>query len=100
VDVLFRSAAEAAGADVVAALMTGMGSDGALGLQAIRQASGATIAQDEATCVVYGMPRAAVALGVVDRVVPLAEIPEAIVAAVSGRGREKRAEARAFRPGM
>jgi two-component system chemotaxis response regulator CheB len=83
VDVLFRSAAEAAGAGVVAALMTGMGSDGALGLQAIRRAGGTTIAQDEATCVVYGMPRAAVALGAVERVVPLAAIPEAIVAAVA-----------------
>ncbi len=85
VDVLFRSAADAAGAGVVAALMTGMGSDGALGLQAIRQAGGTTIAQDEATCVVYGMPRAAVALGVVDRIVPLSQIPEALVAAVSRR---------------
>jgi two-component system chemotaxis response regulator CheB len=83
VDVLFRSAAEAAGPRVVAALLTGMGSDGAVGLQAIRQAGGTTIAQDEASCVVYGMPRAAVALGAVDRVVPLAGIPEAIVAAVN-----------------
>ena len=91
-------AAEAAGGHVVAALMTGMGSDGALGLQAIRQAGGTSIAQDEATCVVYGMPRAAVALGVVDRLVPLAQIPEAIVAAVAGRGRERRMEPRAFRP--
>jgi two-component system chemotaxis response regulator CheB len=85
VDVLFRSAAEAAGSGVVATLMTGMGSDGAIGLQAVRQAGGATIVQDEATCVVYGMPRAAVALGVVDRIVPLAGIPEAIVAAVAAR---------------
>ena len=83
VDVLFRSAAEAAGPRVVEALLTGMGSDGALGLQAIRQAGGKTIAQDEASCVVYGMPRAAVALGAVDRVVPLTGIPEAIVAAVN-----------------
>ncbi|MFZ4733289.1 MAG: protein-glutamate methylesterase/protein-glutamine glutaminase [Pirellulales bacterium] len=83
VDVLFRSAAEAAGAGVVATLMTGMGSDGALGLQAVRQAGGTTIVQDEATCVVYGMPRAAVALGVVDHFVPLSAIPEAIVAAVA-----------------
>lgn len=84
VDVLFRSAAEAAGPGVVAALMTGMGSDGAVGLQAVRQAGGTTIVQDEATCVVYGMPRAAVALGVVDHVVPLSAIPEAIVAAIAG----------------
>jgi two-component system chemotaxis response regulator CheB len=85
VDVLFRSAAEAAGAGVVATLMTGMGSDGALGLEAIRRAGGMTLVQDEATCVVYGMPRAAVALGVVDRIVPLSGIPEAIVAAVAAR---------------
>jgi two-component system chemotaxis response regulator CheB len=65
-------------------LLTGMGRDGAFGLQAIREAGGTTIAQDEATCVVYGMPRAAVELGVVDRVVPLSGIPAAIVAAVSG----------------
>jgi two-component system chemotaxis response regulator CheB len=84
VDVLFRSAAEAAGPRVVGALLTGMGRDGAFGLQAIREAGGTTIAQDEATCVVYGMPRAAVELGVVDRVVPLSGIPAAIVAAVSG----------------
>jgi two-component system chemotaxis response regulator CheB len=82
--VLFRSAAEAAGPRVVGALLTGMGRDGAFGLQAIREAGGTTIAQDEATCVVYGMPRAAVELGVVDRVVPLSGIPAAIVAAVSG----------------
>jgi two-component system chemotaxis response regulator CheB len=85
VDVLFRSAAEAAGAGVVATLMTGMGSDGALGLEAIRRAGGTTLVQDEATCVVYGMPRAAVARGVVDRIVPLSGIPEAIVAAVAAR---------------
>ena len=83
VDVLFRSAAEAAGSGVVATLMTGMGSDGALGLQAVRQAGGTTIVQDEASCVVYGMPRSAVALGVVDHIVPLSAIPEAIVTAVA-----------------
>ncbi len=87
VDVLFRSAAEAVGKRVVAALLTGMGSDGALGLQAIRGAGGTTIAQDEATCVVFGMPRAAIALGVVDRVVPLGGLAEAILAAVTADGR-------------
>jgi two-component system chemotaxis response regulator CheB len=87
VDVLFRSAAEAVGSRVVAALLTGMGSDGALGLQAIRAAGGTTIAQDEASCVVFGMPRAAIALGVVDRVVPLGGLAEAILAAVTADGR-------------
>jgi two-component system chemotaxis response regulator CheB len=82
VDVLFRSAAEVAGPRVVSALLTGMGSDGALGTQAIRAAGGATIAEDEKTCVVYGMPRAAIELGVVDRVVPLPAVAEAIRDAV------------------
>ena len=82
VDVLFRSAAEVAGPRVVSALLTGMGSDGALGTQAIRAAGGATIAEDEKTCVVYGMPRAAIDLGVVDRVVPLPVVAEAIRDAV------------------
>jgi two-component system chemotaxis response regulator CheB len=82
VDVLFRSAAEAAGNRVVAALLTGMGSDGALGMQAIRKAGGFNIAEDEQTCVVYGMPRAAINLGVVDQVVPLPRIADAILDAV------------------
>ena len=60
VDVLFRSAAECAGKRLVAALLTGMGSDGALGMQAIRNAGGKTIAEHERTCIVYGMPRAAI----------------------------------------
>jgi two-component system chemotaxis response regulator CheB len=79
VDVLFRSAAEAAGRHVVAALLTGMGSDGALGMQAIRKAGGTNIAEAEQTCVVYGMPKAAVGLGVVDMVLPLPRIADAIM---------------------
>jgi two-component system chemotaxis response regulator CheB len=82
VDVLFRSAAEAAGRQSVGVLLTGMGSDGAFGMQAIRAAGGTTIAQDESTSVVYGMPRVAVELGVVDQVVPLGAIPAAIRDAV------------------
>lgn len=85
VDVLFRSAAEAAGPHVVASLMTGMGSDGAMGLGLIRTAGGVTIAEHESSCVVYGMPRAAIELGVVDQVVPLPRIAAAIVAAASRR---------------
>jgi two-component system chemotaxis response regulator CheB len=83
VDVLFRSAAEAAGPHAVAALLTGMGSDGALGMQAIRRAGGVTIAEHESTCVVYGMLRAVVELGVVDQSVPLPDIPAAIMKAVA-----------------
>jgi two-component system, chemotaxis family, protein-glutamate methylesterase/glutaminase len=85
VDVLFRSAAEAAGHHLVAVLLTGMGSDGALGMQAIRAAGGTTIAQDEATSVVYGMPRAAVELGVVDHIVPLDAIAKAVVAGLAAQ---------------
>jgi two-component system chemotaxis response regulator CheB len=83
VDVLFRSAAEAAGPHVVAALMTGMGTDGATGMGIIRKAGGTTIAEHESTCVVYGMPRAAIDQGVVDQVVPLPRIAAAIVAAAT-----------------
>ena len=85
VDVLFRSAAQAAGPHVVAALMTGMGSDGALGLGVVRQMGGTTIAEHESTCVVYGMPRAAIEMGVVDHAVPLPQIAGRIVAAVTNR---------------
>jgi two-component system chemotaxis response regulator CheB len=66
---------------VVAALMTGMGSDGAMGMEVVRKAGGTTIAEHESTCIVYGMPRAAIELGVVDQVVPLPRIAAAIVAA-------------------
>jgi two-component system chemotaxis response regulator CheB len=79
VDVLFRSAAEASGPHVVAALLTGMGSDGALGMKAIREAGGTTLAEHQSTCVVYGMPRAAIEMGVVDRIVPLDDMAAAIV---------------------
>ena len=67
VDVMFRSIAEISGARVVAAILTGMGSDGAMGMKALKAIGARTIAQDEASCVVYGMPRAAVEAGVVGR---------------------------------
>lgn len=78
VDVLFQSVSECPGARVVAAILTGMGSDGAQGMKALKAKGARTIAQDEATCVVYGMPRAAVELGVVDRVLPLPLIAGAL----------------------
>ena len=78
VDVLFRSVARTASASSVGVLLTGMGSDGADGLLAIRQAGGTTIAQDEATSVVFGMPKEAIARGAVDRVLPLQEIAAAM----------------------
>jgi two-component system chemotaxis response regulator CheB len=74
VDVLFESLAADRGADVVACLLTGMGRDGAAGLLAIRQAGGFTIAQDESTSIVYGMPREAVLLGAAQMVLRLDEI--------------------------
>lgn len=83
VDVLFRSAAEHAGAHAVAALLTGMGSDGAIGLQALRAAGARTLAEHEASCVVYGMPQTAIKLGVVDQVAPLDQMPQAILQALA-----------------
>jgi two-component system chemotaxis response regulator CheB len=79
VDVLFESAAECAGEFAVAALLTGMGRDGAQGMRKLRAAGARTLAQDEESCVVYGMPRAAVEVGAVDRQVPLDGIPQAIL---------------------
>jgi two-component system chemotaxis response regulator CheB len=71
VDALFESLAREMGAETIACLLTGMGRDGASGLLEIRRAGGLTFAQDEATCVVYGMPREAVLLDAVDRVLPV-----------------------------
>jgi len=74
VDVLFRSAARCAGSNAVGIIMTGMGDDGARGLLEMRQAGARTIAQDEASSIVFGMPKEAIALGAADRVVALAAI--------------------------
>ncbi len=79
VDVLFRSAAEAAGPDAVGVLLTGMGEDGAAGMSLLKAAGAHTIAQDEETSVVFGMPREAIARGAVDEVLPLARIARAIL---------------------
>ena len=81
IDVLFESAAREYGAAVTACLLTGMGRDGAAGLLAVRKAGGLTIAQDEATSVIYGMPKEAARLGAAGRILPLAEIGPAIAAA-------------------
>lgn len=78
VDVLFRSVAKVAGPDALGVIMTGMGDDGAKGLLEMHKAGAYTVAQDEATCVVHGMPREAVALGAVDRETPLSSIAEVI----------------------
>ncbi len=78
VDVLFESVAREYGPTAAACLLTGMGRDGAVGLLEIRRAGGLTIAQDKATSIVYGMPREAVLLGAVGRVLPIAEIGPAL----------------------
>lgn len=75
VDVLFHSVARVAGPRAAAAVLTGMGRDGAQGLLAIRQAGGRTLAQDEATSVVYGMPMAARDIGAADEILPIDDIP-------------------------
>jgi two-component system chemotaxis response regulator CheB len=79
VDMLFLSVAEAYGEKSLGVILTGMGRDGSKGMKAMKQKNGKTLAQDEASCVVYGMPRAAVMAGVVDRVVPLKEMAAAIM---------------------
>jgi two-component system chemotaxis response regulator CheB len=80
VDVLFRSVAEEFGTRSIGVLMTGMGEDGASGLGAIRAAGGLTIAQDQESCVVFGMPRAAIERGYAMRVVSLQDLPNTLQA--------------------
>jgi two-component system chemotaxis response regulator CheB len=78
VDVLFRSVAQQAGRNAAGVLLTGMGKDGAIGLGEMREAGAHTVAQDEATSVVWGMPGEAVALGAASEVLPLGSISGAI----------------------
>ena len=85
VDVLFSSVAEPAGANASGVLLTGMGADGARGLLKMHEAGARTIAQDEASSVVFGMPREAIALGAADQVTPLDRIPSAILASCAPR---------------
>jgi two-component system chemotaxis response regulator CheB len=85
VDVLFRSVAQGAGPSALGVLLTGMGDDGAAGLAEMHAAGAWTIAQDEASCVVYGMPRAAVELGAASESLPLDRIASEIVSRV-GQG--------------
>lgn len=89
VDTLFESVAREYGPAVIASLLTGMGRDGAAGLLEVRRAGGFTIAQDEGTSVVYGMPREAVLLGAVERELPLAQIGPAL-SALAMSSREER----------
>ncbi|HOJ69059.1 MAG TPA: chemotaxis protein CheB, partial [Candidatus Hydrogenedentes bacterium] len=76
VDVLFKSTAQTAGRNAVGVILTGMGRDGAEGMKLMHDTGAKTIAQDEASCVVFGMPKEAIALGGVDFVLPLDQIPQ------------------------
>jgi two-component system chemotaxis response regulator CheB len=80
VDVLFRSAARYAGQNAVGVILTGMGDDGARGMLEMKRAGAKTIAQDEATCVVFGMPKEAIKLGAADKILALQSVPGAILA--------------------
>lgn len=91
VDVLFESLAEGLGAAAAACLLTGMGKDGADGLLSIRRAGGRTIAQDEATSVVFGMPREAILLGAAEQVLPLDRIAAVLGTLAGYAGTERRA---------
>jgi two-component system chemotaxis response regulator CheB len=79
VDVLFRSVAKFAGGNALGIIMTGMGDDGARGMKEMHDVGAKTIAQDESSCVVFGMPKEAIKLGAVDQTIPLDQIPAAIV---------------------
>ena len=80
IDVLFDSAAKYAGKNAIGIILTGMGKDGAEGLLRMKRAGAHTLAQDEASCVVFGMPREAIALGAVDDVSPLSEVSRRVLA--------------------
>jgi len=79
VDVLFKSVAQVAGANAVGVILTGMGADGAAGMLEMKKAGARTIAQDESSCVVFGMPKEAIKLGGADRVLPLDQIAGELV---------------------
>ena len=79
VDVLFKSTAKYAGSNSIGVILTGMGSDGAEGLLEMKQAGARTIAQDEKTCVVFGMPKEAIKIGAADKVVPLGQVAQEIL---------------------
>jgi two-component system chemotaxis response regulator CheB len=80
VDVLFRSVAQIAGRNAMGVIMTGMGDDGARGMKEMHDAGAQTVAEDESTCVVFGMPKVAIDMGGVDKIVPLDRIPQEIIA--------------------
>jgi two-component system chemotaxis response regulator CheB len=85
VEVLFHSVAQAAGHHAIGIMLTGMGKDGARGMLEMHRAGAYNFAQDEASCIVYGMPREAVALGAVDEILPLMQIPGRVLERLAGR---------------
>jgi two-component system chemotaxis response regulator CheB len=87
VDVLFESVAQTAKSDAIGAILTGMGSDGAQGMLKMKRAGARTVAQDEASCVVFGMPREAILAGAVDRVLPLHRVAAELTALSAATGR-------------
>lgn len=87
-DVLFKSVARYAGSNAVGIILTGMGNDGASGLLEMNKAGARTIAQDEKTCVVFGMPKVAIELGAADYVLPLSRIPEKALQLAADEGKE------------
>ena len=84
VDAMMLSVASECGRDTLGVIMTGMGNDGLKGMTQIKDAGGATIAQDEHSCVVYGMPKVCVEAHIIDKIVPLARIGKEIIDAISG----------------
>jgi two-component system chemotaxis response regulator CheB len=86
VDVLFSSAARSVGRNTVGVILTGMGKDGAVGMAEMKQAGAYNFAQDEASCVVFGMPKEAIAHGGVDEVAPLAELPGLVLKHLKAQG--------------
>ncbi len=88
VDVLFQSVAQYAGANAIGVILTGMGADGAQGILRMKEAGGKTIAQDEASCVVFGMPKEAIKLGAIDRVVPLDRVSQEVIRLLNSAAKE------------
>lgn len=86
VDVLFHSAAKYAGSNAIGVILTGMGKDGAAGMLAMREAGACNFAQDEASCVVFGMPKEAIAIGAVEEIVPLPEMARRVMARITAMG--------------
>jgi two-component system chemotaxis response regulator CheB len=86
VDVLFQSVARHAGRDALGVLLTGMGADGASGLLAMRENGARTLVQDEESCVVFGMPKEAIARGAAESIVPLDQMGDAIIRSLLAAG--------------